>query len=117
MKALRHRRGALSLEGLEARAVFDGDALADLRPDAPNRAKQLIEDFMIAANGVTARFLQARGVAALRRVLRTPERWDRIVELAPFSRAPALRSRAVRCRRPGVGAPPIPTARRPPCRS
>ena len=82
MRALRHRRGALSLESTEARAVFDGDTLADLRPDAPNRAKQLIEDFMIAANGVTARFLEAHGLAALRRVLRIPERWDRIVELA-----------------------------------
>jgi VacB/RNase II family 3'-5' exoribonuclease len=82
MKSLRHRRGALSLEGIEARAVFDGDVLADLRPEESNRAKQLIEDFMIAANGVTARFLDSRGVASLRRVLRTPERWDRIVELA-----------------------------------
>jgi exoribonuclease-2 len=82
MKAFRHRRGALTLESIEARAVFDGDALADLRPDEPNRAKQLIEDFMIAANGVTARFLQHRGLMSLRRVLRTPERWDRIVELA-----------------------------------
>ena len=82
MRRLRHRRGALSLESTEARAVYDGDRLADLRPDAANRAKQLIEDFMVAANGVTARFLEARGFPALRRVLRTPERWDRIVELA-----------------------------------
>src|SRR6267378_1104815 len=82
MKALRHRRGSLGLRTVEARAVFDGDALADLRPDEENRAKQLIEDFMIAANGVTAKFLEGRGVASLRRVLRTPERWDRIVALA-----------------------------------
>ena len=82
MRALRHRRGALSLESTEARAVFDGDSLADLRPDTANRAKQLIEDFMVAANGVTARCLDARGLAGLRRVLRIPERWDRIVELA-----------------------------------
>jgi exoribonuclease-2 len=82
MKALRHARGALGLRTVEARAVFDGDALADLRPDEENRAKQLIEDFMIAANGVTAKFLETRGVASLRRVLRTPERWDRIVALA-----------------------------------
>ena len=82
MKARRHRRGALTLESLEARAVFDGDVLADLRPDSPNRAKQLIEDFMIAANGVAARYLAARGLPVLRRVLRTPERWDRIVVLA-----------------------------------
>src|SRR5256712_6605177 len=82
MKALRHRRGSLALRTVEARAVFDGDALADLRPDEENRAKQLIEDFMIAANGVAAKFLEGRGVASLRRVLRTPERWDRIVTLA-----------------------------------
>src|SRR3989441_1164797 len=82
LKALRHRRGSLGLSTMEARAVFDGDALADLQPDEENRARQLIEDFMIAANGVTAKFLDARGVASLRRVLRTPERWDRIVVLA-----------------------------------
>jgi len=82
MKAQRHRRGSLGLHTLETRAVFDGDALADLRPDEENRARQLIEDFMIAANGVSAKFLDARGVASLRRVLRTPERWDRIVALA-----------------------------------
>src|SRR3989442_2310971 len=82
MKARRHRGGSLGLRTLEARAVFDGDVLADLQPDEENRAKQLIEDFMIAANGVVATFLDARGVASLRRVLRTPERWDRIVGLA-----------------------------------
>src|SRR3989454_9938067 len=82
LKALRHRRGSLGLSTMEARAVFDGDALADLQPDEENRARQLIEDLMIAANGVTAKFLDARGVASLRRVLRTPERWDRIVGLA-----------------------------------
>ncbi len=82
MKALRHQHGALSLETLETRAVFDGDVLTDLRPDEKNRAKELIEDFMIAANGVTARHLTAHGCPSLRRVLRTPERWDRIVELA-----------------------------------
>src|SRR5207247_1403633 len=82
MKALRHHRGALSLETLEPRAVFDGDVLTDLRPDEANRARELIEDFMIAANGVTAKFLEARGFPALRRVLRAPERRERIVALA-----------------------------------
>jgi VacB/RNase II family 3'-5' exoribonuclease len=82
MKDLRHRRGALSLETLQTRAVFDGDVLADLMPDEKNRAKQLIEDFMIAANGVTAQYLDRKGCPSLRRVLRTPERWDRIAALA-----------------------------------
>jgi ribonuclease R len=60
---LRHRRfehGALTLETLEARAVFDDGLLSDLVPEGRNRAKDLIEDFMIAANGVTARYLDAR---------------------------------------------------------
>jgi VacB/RNase II family 3'-5' exoribonuclease len=82
MKALRHQRGALSLETRETRAVFDGDLLVDLRPDEKNRAKELIEDFMIAANGVTAKYLEAKGLPSLRRVLRAPERWPRLVELA-----------------------------------
>ncbi len=79
---LRHRHGALSLETTEANAVFDGDALADLDVDQKNRAKQLIEDFMVAANGVTAMYLESKGFPSLRRVLRSPERWDRIVQLA-----------------------------------
>jgi exoribonuclease-2 len=82
MKTLRHQHGALSLETPEAHAVFEGDVLADLRPDEKNRAKELIEDFMIAANGVTARYLERQGFPSLRRVLRSPERWERIVELA-----------------------------------
>ena len=82
LRTVRHQHGALSLDTIEPRAVFDGDSLADLRLDEKNRAKELIEDLMIAANGVTARFLEARGLPALRRVLRSPERWERIVQLA-----------------------------------
>jgi ribonuclease R len=82
MKGLRHQHGALSLDTLEARVVFDGEVLADLRPDEKNRAKELIEDFMIASNGVTAKYLERKGYPSLRRVLRAPERWARIVALA-----------------------------------
>jgi exoribonuclease-2 len=82
MRKLRYEHGALNLETPQAQAVFDGDILTDLQPDRPNRAKQLIEDFMIAANGVTARFLSGKGFPTVRRVLRTPARWDRIVALA-----------------------------------
>jgi exoribonuclease-2 len=82
LRTVRHQHGALSLETIEPRAVFDGDMLADLRFEGKNRAKELIEDLMIAANGVTARFLEARGLPSLRRVLRSPERWERIVQLA-----------------------------------
>jgi len=80
--ALRHRHGALSLETIEAKAVFKDDALSDLDLDRKNRAKQLIEDFMIAANGATAAYLESKKFPSLRRVLRSPERWGRIVQLA-----------------------------------
>jgi len=82
MKQRRHQQGALSLETIQTRALFNGDVIADLLPDEKNRAKELIEDFMIAANGVTSKYLEAKGVPSLRRILRTPERWDRIVALA-----------------------------------
>jgi exoribonuclease R len=62
--------------------VFAGDSLTDLRSDRKNRATELIEDFMVGANGVTARYLAQKGFPALRRVLRSPERWARIVDLA-----------------------------------
>jgi exoribonuclease-2 len=82
MRGLRFQHGALSLHTPEAEAVFKGDELADLRRDEPNRAKELIEDFMVAANGVTAKYLARKGFPSLRRVLRSPERWGRIVAIA-----------------------------------
>ena len=82
MRTNRQAHGALQLDTLEARPVFEGENLVDMRPDRRNRAKDLIEDCMIAANGVTARYLEKKGLPSLRRVLKTPERWDRIVQLA-----------------------------------
>jgi VacB/RNase II family 3'-5' exoribonuclease len=82
LRLRRHQNGALELETLEPRAVFQGDAVSDLRLEQQNRAKQLIEDFMVAANVTTARFLEKKGFPSVRRVLRSPERWERIVELA-----------------------------------
>jgi len=82
LRRLRHEQGALDLETLESRPVVVDGKVTDLKEERPNRAKQLIEDFMIAANGVTARFLDAHGLPSIRRVVRTPARWPRIVELA-----------------------------------
>jgi exoribonuclease-2 len=82
MKDLRQVHGALTFESREARPIFDGDAICGLQTEKPNRAKDLIADFMIAANGVTARYLSSKQFASLRRVVRTPKRWDRIVEIA-----------------------------------
>ncbi len=82
LKDLRHEEGALELETIDVRALFDGDRVAALVPEERNRAKELIEDFMIAANGAIARFLTGKGFPVVRRVVRSPERWQRIVELA-----------------------------------
>ncbi|HEY1434239.1 MAG TPA: ribonuclease catalytic domain-containing protein, partial [Thermoanaerobaculia bacterium] len=82
LRGRRHELGALDLETIEPRAVFADDTIVDLSVQEKNRGRQLIEDFMIAANGVTARFLASRKFAALRRVVRSPERWQRIVAVA-----------------------------------
>jgi exoribonuclease-2 len=82
LKNLRHVHGALSLETIQARPVFDGDQIQSLEIEEKNRAKEIIEDFMIEANGATARFLSASQFPSIRRVVRIPKRWDRIVEIA-----------------------------------
>ena len=82
MRAQRFSHGALGLETTQTRPVFENDVLADLRDDDTNTAQQLIEDFMIGANAVTARFLEAHRFPSLSRMLRAPARWPRIVELA-----------------------------------
>jgi exoribonuclease-2 len=82
MRKLRHENGALDLETIEARAVLENGKVVDLTTDKRNNAHMLIEDFMIAANGVTARFLASKNRPSIRRVVRSPERWDRIEKIA-----------------------------------
>lgn len=82
LRVLRRANGSLEFETFQPRALFDGDRITDIRQQPQNRARQLIEEFMIATNGCTARFLTAQGSASLRRVVRSPERWERIVEVA-----------------------------------
>jgi exoribonuclease-2 len=82
MKSFRHVHGALSLETIEAKPIFDGDQIQSLEIEEKNRAKELIEDFMIAANGVIARYLSSNKFPSIRRVVSVPKRWDRIVEIA-----------------------------------
>ncbi len=88
MKHYRHELGALTLETVEARMVFEADELKDVEADGGNRARDIIENLMIAANGVTARFLAGKNLPSLRRVVRTPKRWDRIREIAAEHRFP-----------------------------
>jgi VacB/RNase II family 3'-5' exoribonuclease len=82
LKEQRRQRGALGLDTPQSRPVFTDGVLTDLRADEGNRAKELIAGFMIAANAVTARFLDAHGFPSLRRFLREPQRWQRIRDIA-----------------------------------
>lgn len=82
MRDLRHEHGALDLETIEARPVIRDGQVVDLQQSKRNNARLLIEDFMIAANGATARFLAKSGFPSIRRVVRSPERWDRIERIA-----------------------------------
>lgn len=78
----RHRLGALNFDRLEAEPVITDGHIQDIKTRQKNRATELIEDFMVGANEVMAQTLKNDGVAAIRRVVKTPERWPRIVALA-----------------------------------
>jgi VacB/RNase II family 3'-5' exoribonuclease len=78
----RFQHGALDLETIETRPVMLKDQAVDIASLEKNRATSLIEEFMVAANGVIAKTFEDAGVASIRRIVRTPKRWDRIVELA-----------------------------------
>jgi exoribonuclease R len=78
----RRRIGALDLDRVEAESIISGGQVQGISVRKKNRATELIENFMVAANGVMARTLTDAGVSSIRRIVRTPERWPRIVELA-----------------------------------
>jgi exoribonuclease-2 len=82
LRARRRAQGALEFETFQPKAMFDGEQVVDIREQVHNRARQLIEEFMIATNGCIARFLTSHGRVSLRRVVRSPERWQRIVDVA-----------------------------------
>ena len=82
LKATRHRKGALELDTFRAEAVVEDGKVVELKVDRKNRARELVEEIMIAANGAFARYLRSQGLPSLRRVVRAPRRWDRIVALA-----------------------------------
>jgi len=82
LRKQRHERGALDFSSREARPVFRDGVVVGMQAEKPNRAKELIEELMIASNGIAARFMDAKSRPALRRVVRSPERWAKIVEVA-----------------------------------
>jgi len=82
LKSARFRHGALNIENTEAHPVMLNEQVIEIEKQEKNRATELIEDFMIAANETVARKLGEKKVSSIRRIVKTPERWDRIVELA-----------------------------------
>ncbi|HVY63761.1 MAG TPA: RNB domain-containing ribonuclease [Gammaproteobacteria bacterium] len=78
----RHEQGALTFAPIEVKAHLRDETVHELILDIPNRARGLIENFMIVANGVVARFLADHGFPVVRRVIESPERWERIVDIA-----------------------------------
>ena len=81
LRTERLERGALALETIETRAIIEGGSI-DIASEERNPATDLIEDFMVAANGVVARTLRHTRIPSIRRIVKTPKRWDRIVQLA-----------------------------------
>ncbi len=82
MRSVRYLHGALELETIEPETVIRDGQVVELRLERQNRAQKLIEDFMVAANGVAAQFLEKHNVPAVRRVVRSPEKWDAMRKVA-----------------------------------
>lgn len=82
MRRARLARGALDFQTVEAQPVFDDGAVSEVRTVGDNRARDLIEDLMLAVNTVTASFLERSGFPSIRRVVHSPGRWDRIEAIA-----------------------------------
>jgi exoribonuclease-2 len=82
LRALRQRSGALNLQTIEAKPVAVDGRVVDLVTSEHNRARDIIESFMVTANTEMAEFIESAGWPSIRRVVRTPERWPRIVEIA-----------------------------------
>ena len=82
LRVIRHEKGSLEFDIFQPKATFINDQIAEISQQAHNRARQLIEEFMIATNGCTSRFLAEAGIFSMRRVVRSPERWLRIVQVA-----------------------------------
>jgi exoribonuclease-2 len=82
MLGSRYQHGALDLETIETRPMMQAEEAVEILRLEKNRATSLIEEFMVAANGVIARLFEEAGIASIRRIVRTPKRWERIVQVA-----------------------------------
>ena len=82
LRGIRKQHGALTFGSIEATPVVENGEVKDLRVDQHNVAEEIIESFMVAANVAMAQYLKEKGSLSIRRVVRTPKRWDRIQAIA-----------------------------------
>ncbi|MGB3067924.1 MAG: RNB domain-containing ribonuclease [Ottowia sp.] len=82
LRAMRREKGSLEFQTYQPKAVFEGEQVVDIRQQEQNHARQLIEEFMVSTNGVAARYLGSKHRSSLHRIVRSPERWARIAEVA-----------------------------------
>ncbi|RYX99947.1 RNB domain-containing ribonuclease [bacterium] len=82
LKKLRDSKGALKFERIQSRPIFNGDKLEMIKVEKTNSSKEMIENFMVSVNGISARYLNSKNFPSVRRVVRKPKRWNRIVEIA-----------------------------------
>ncbi len=82
LKGIRKEHGALTFGGSEPTAMIENGEVRGLSIREHNPAEDIIESFMVAANVAMAQMLRGKHRLCLRRVVRTPRRWDRIREIA-----------------------------------
>jgi exoribonuclease-2 len=82
LRDLRKKQGALTFGSIEPVPVMDNGQVKDLKVSPHNVAQDIIESFMVAANVAMARYLTGKASLSIRRVVRSPRRWDRIQEIA-----------------------------------
>jgi VacB/RNase II family 3'-5' exoribonuclease len=85
LRNIRKQHGTLSFGSIEATPVVEKDQIKDLAVRKHNVAEDIIESFMVAANVAMAEFLREKGSVSIRRIVKTPERWDRIQAIAAQS--------------------------------
>lgn len=82
LNTFRMHKGALELETIEASPVMKDGTIVDLVVKKKNPARYIIENFMVAANGVMVKFLEKHNCPYIQRVVRRPEKWFRIRDIA-----------------------------------
>src|SRR5205823_5026596 len=85
LRNIRKQHGTLSFGSIEATPVVENEQIKDLVVRKHNVAEDIIESFMVAANVAMAEFLREKGSVSIRRIVKTPKRWDRIQAIAAQS--------------------------------